>query len=200
MTQNITKAIFFLTRKFIFVLYSIKRNQTQRIMEALPSNPFYPESYSEIKWAVRPCCDFLWIDAELMVPQLGLALQCHCCTDSEAMAVSVCLASLLSSSLPPSSSSLLVVLLSPYFCWQSSFRPSLVLTSSSQLSSSAFVVNAQPCSSGLCFYSQLCHKLLVWPGTSPAPSVPHSWSCSLSQRVQCPIVWALLEVTKNNIS
>lgn len=52
------KSHVFLTRKFGFVLYSIKRKQTQRIMEALPSNPFYPESSSEIKWAVRSCCDF----------------------------------------------------------------------------------------------------------------------------------------------
>lgn len=130
-TQNITKAIFFLTRKFIFVLYSIKRKQTQRIMEALPSNPFYPESSSEIEWAVRSCCDFSQIDTEMMVPQPGLAWVR--CTAADAQTLKQLLFQCLSlpfsllpfPHLPPPS--LFFFVLSPYFCWQSSFRPFLHL-------------------------------------------------------------------------
>lgn len=103
------------------------------------------------------------------------------------------LASLLSSPLPPSSSSLFFVLLSPYFCWQSSFRPLLQLWS---------LVNSCPLPSwfsGLCFYSELCHELLECPGTSPVPLVPHSWSCCLSGWVWCPSLWAVLEVTREHL-
>lgn len=76
---------------------------------------------------------------------------------------------------------------------------STVAISSCQLLPSVFMVNAQPWFSGLCFYSELCHELLEWPGTSPIPLVPHSWSCCLSGWVWCPSLWAVLQVTREHL-
>lgn len=89
---------------------------------------------------------------------------------------------------------------SSYFCWESSFCPFLWLWPP--------LVNSCPLqsrlmrslkSSGVCFYSELCHELLEWLRASPAPWVPHSWSCCLSEWVCCPSLWALLEVTREHL-
>lgn len=145
-TQNLTKAIFFLARKFIFVLYSIKRNQTQRIMEALPSKPFYPKNSSEIKWAVRSW-DLSQTHTEVMVPQPGLA-RARCpvadvhMLGNDCPGVS-CFPSLLFPSpiflLPPLCSSFSIFLLTV----QLSTLPAS-LTPSSHLLSSVFMLNTHP--------------------------------------------------------
>lgn len=59
----------------------------------------------------------------------------------------------------------------------SSFRPFALVASSHQPLPAAFMVNPQPWCSGLCSYSQLCHKLcsdLAWQFLIPGPGASQS--------------------------